>query len=72
MELENNTNIGDYDLFLDQINDTADNVDYISTQDHCNQTSVTLKEGSLWLYASIPMLIVSLILGQLIRIVNSK
>ena len=69
MELENNL-IGEYDLFLDQNNDTADNIKYISSQDHCNQTSVISEEGSLWLHASMPMLIASLILGQLIRIVD--
>lgn len=70
MDLENNTNIGDYDLFLDQINDTADNIDYFSSQEYFNKTSVTSEDGSLWLYASLPMLIVSLILGHIIRIVD--
>ena len=72
MELDNNTIIGDYDLFLDQINDTSDNFDDISTQKHCNQTLVMSENSSLWPYATLPMLVVSLILGQLIREVDSN
>ena len=71
MELDNNADIGDYDLFLDQINDTNANFDYISSQEHCNQTLVTSEKSSLWPYATLPMLVVSLILGQLIRDVDS-
>ena len=65
--MDNNTNIGDYDLFLDQINDTADNIDNISLQENCNQTLMTSEKSSFWPYATLPMLIASLILGQLIR-----
>ena len=73
MELDNITNIGNYDLSLDQINDTAYNIDYISSQEHYNQTSVTTSENSSWLpYAALPMLVVSLILGQLIRDADSN
>ena len=73
MELDNITIIGDYDLSLDQMNDTAYNIDYISSQEHSNQTLVTTSENSSWLpYAALPMLVVSLILGQLIRDVDSN
>ena len=65
--MDNNTNIGDYDLFLDQINDTADNIDNISLQENCNKTLMTSEKSSFWSYATLPMLIASLILGQLIR-----
>ena len=73
MELDSITIIGDYDLSLDQMNDTAYNIDYISSQEHYNQTSVTTSEnGSLLPYAALPMLVGSLILGQLIRDVDSN
>ena len=73
MELDNITNFGDYDLSPDQINDTAYNIDYISSQEHYNQTLVTTSEnGYLLPYAALPMLVVSLILGQLIRDVDSN
>ena len=70
--MDNNTNIGDYDLFLDQINDTAENIDYTSTLEHCNQTVEISKKSYMviWSYATLPMLIASLILGQLIRYVK--
>ena len=67
--MDNNTTIGDYDLFLDQVNDTAENIDYISTLGHCNLT-VELSEKSYMIilsYATLPMFIASLILGHLIR-----
>ena len=59
----NKTDISDlYDLFLDQENETANNIVYNITQENCNS-----EEGSLWPYASFPILIVSLVLGQLLR-----
>ena len=70
--MDNNTNISDYDLFLDQINDSADNFDYISTLGHCNQTVETSEKSYMVIlsYASLPMFIASLIFGQLIRYVK--
>lgn len=70
--MDNNTNIGDYDLFLDEINDTSDNIDFVSLQENCNQTLVTSEESSFWPYVTLPMLIASLILGQLIRYVKHR
>ena len=62
--MENSTNIGDCYLSIDQINDTSDNIDHNSSQEHFN---ITLEESIMLPYALIAMLIVSLILGHLIR-----
>ena len=72
--MDNKTNISDYDLFLDQGNETANNVGYNVTsmnvtQEHCIPSS---EEGYLSPYASFPILIVSLVLGQLLRNVDSN
>ena len=61
--MENSTNIGDCYLLIDQIN-AADNIDHNSSQEHFN---ITLEESIMLPYALITMLIVSLILGHLIR-----
>ena len=72
--MDNKTDISDYDLFLDQDNVTANNVGYNVTsmnvtQENCNLSS---EKGHLWPYASFPILIVSLILGQLLRNIDSN
>ena len=72
--MDNKTVISDYDLFLDQDNETASNAGYNVTsmnvtQENCNLSS---EEGYLWPYASFPILIVSLVLGQLLRDVDSN
>ena len=63
----NTTDISENDLFLDQENETANNIAYNITQENCNS-----EEGSLWPYASFPILIVSLVLGQLLRNIDSN
>ena len=65
----NETDISDYGLFLDQENETANNNLYNITQENCNLTS---EEGYLWPYTSFPILIVSLVLGQLLRDIDSN
>ena len=60
--MRNKTDISDYDLFLDHENETENNIAYNVTQENCNS-----EEGSLWPYTSFPILIVSLVLGQLLR-----
>ena len=72
--MDNKTVISDYDLFVDQVNVTANNVGYNVTsmnvtQENCNLSS---EKGHLWPYASFPILIVSLILGQLLRNIDSN
>lgn len=67
MKLNNTTDIDDYDISLNQNNPTAINIDYNSTEESCNLTSVITEEGYLWPYAAFPIFITSLILGHLIR-----
>ena len=62
--MENSTNIGGCYLLIDQIDDTSDNIDHNSSQEHYN---ISLEESIMLPYALMPMLIVSLILGYLIR-----
>ena len=61
--MENCTNIGDCYLLIDQIN-AADNMDHNSSHEHYN---IPLEESIMLPYALMPMLIVALILGHLIR-----
>ena len=65
--MNNTTDIDYNDLSLNQNNPTAINIDYNSTKESCNLTSVIPEEGYLWPYAAFPIFITSLILGQLIR-----
>lgn len=67
ISMDENTDIGDYDLFIDQNNHTAEFADYNLTLENCNLTLVTSEEGYLWPYVSIPLLITSIVLGQLLR-----
>ena len=62
-----NTEFGDYDLFMDQNNHSAEFADYNLTLENCNLTSVTSEGGYLWPYASLPLLMSSIVLGHLIR-----
>ena len=59
--MDNNTNIDEYYLLLDQINETADN---IILKKHFD---TTLEESKLLSFTLMPMLIVSLLLGHVIR-----
>ena len=59
--MDNNTNIDEYYLLLDQINEAADN---IILKKHFD---TTLEESKLLSFTLMPMLIVSLLLGHVIR-----
>ena len=67
-----NTEFGDYDLFMDQNNHTAEFADYNLTLENCNLTSVTSEGGYLWPYVSLPLLMTSIVLGHLIRDLDSN
>ena len=68
--MNNSTGIGDYDLFMDQNNHSAEFADYNLTLENCDLTSVTTEGGYLWPYASLPLLMTSIVLGHLIRDVD--
>ena len=46
--MDNRTDISDYDLFLDQGNETANNAGYNVTQENCNLSSNTHSHSYLY------------------------